>query len=174
MKCPKCKTIELSKRQFKDPLSCPDCGGVWVASNDIAKLSDIFQHTEPPLPSKGHESHDHQTGLCPNGHGLMLRARVDVEDPFYLERCTRCGGIWFDEGELSTLAHAHLFEHLTEFWTLSWQRKQREEKDRDAFVALNRKLLGDEVVDRIHDLASRLKDHPEKMRALALLRQEVI
>ncbi len=57
-------------------------------------------------------THDDKTGLCPEGHGIMVRAKIDVEDPFYLEKCTHCGGIWFDSGEWQQIAQHQLIESL--------------------------------------------------------------
>jgi len=55
--------------------------------------------TEITPEGMGHDDTDNRTGPCPSGHGIMIRAKVDIDEPFYLEKCTTCGGIWFDHGE---------------------------------------------------------------------------
>ncbi len=77
-------------------------------------------------PPKADAEVDAVTGLCPEGHGLMTRARVVTDDTFFLDRCIGCGGIWFDRGEWEKVASAHLVEEIAAFWTKAWQSRQRE------------------------------------------------
>jgi Zn-finger nucleic acid-binding protein len=46
MKCPKCKTIELSKEELNSPFSCRNCGGIWLA--DTAALDFSCSLAEIP------------------------------------------------------------------------------------------------------------------------------
>lgn len=117
--------------------------------------------------------YDIRTGLCPSGHGIMIRAKVDIDEPFYLEKCTICGGIWFDKGEWLRIAESNLADSLSNIWSKSWQRKQSKEKDRNSFLKTNQKLLGEQIFNLIIELSKALKDHPEKSRAIALLQQEI-
>ncbi len=173
MKCPKCKDIDLRQAHYKAPLSCSECGGIWILDKGVAKISEsILAKTDDA--SSDNKNVDERTGLCPSGHGIMLRAKVDTEEPFYLEKCSKCGGIWFDDGEWHRLVENHLVENLSDFWTLSWQRKQQKEKNRESFLKLNKQLLGEDIFNSIMDLVNSLKDHPEKMRAFALLKQEMV
>lgn len=117
---------------------------------------------------------DQKTGVCPEGHGIMIRARIEVEEPFYLERCSRCGGIWFDAGELEKIITHNLVGNLSDFWCKSWQSRRRKERSRSNYLESNRKLLGDDVFDEVMKLSEILGQHPEKGRAIALLQQEVM
>lgn len=172
MLCPKCKDVELKNPSQDAPLSCAKCGGIWVDDEGIAGLAGS-SFDDSIITKEDDEEYDSKTGLCPKGHGIMLRARVEFETPFYLERCPHCGGIWFDYGEWNLIAKTHLFDNLAEIWTVSWQRKQRTEKERDHFLDTNREQLGDELFEQIVALAEKMKNHPEKMRALALLKNEI-
>jgi len=104
----------------------------------------------------------------------LIRAKIAVEPPFYLEKCTTCGGIWLDNGEWERIVSNNLVEHLQDFWCRSWQAKQRKEKNRESFLQSNQTLLGDSVFMEVMKLAESLKEHPEKRRAIALLQQEVL
>jgi len=104
----------------------------------------------------------------------MIRAKVDVDNPFYLEKCTGCGGIWFDNGEWQRIRNLDLAENLNDLWCKSWQIKQRKEKDRQNYLETNRKLFGNQLFDQVMHLSELLKDHPEKGRAIALLQQEIL
>ncbi len=171
MKCPKCRTEDLLKEGFGKPFSCPECSGMWLDKNMKATSFSPEDTVLPEITAIG--DHDDKTGLCPACHGILIRAKVDDDAPFYLERCSACGGIWFDRGELQTILENKLFENLADFWSRSWQQKQRKEKERSDYLALNRAHLGESVFDTVLQLSEILKNHPEKNRAVAFLQQEI-
>jgi Zn-finger nucleic acid-binding protein len=170
MQCPKCQAEKLNKSSFSAPYLCPACGGMWRPGGAGSELP------EAPITSADgggiSGEMDQKTGLCPAGHGIMIRARVELDETFYLERCTACGGIWFDKGEWLRIAEHNLADQLPALWSKAWQRRQREESARESYLDLNRKLLGDRLFDAVMALASQLKTHPERDRAVALLEQE--
>jgi len=171
MKCPKCRSSELKKPNYHSPFFCEKCGGMWLLNVERSDLPEIT--IDPADIDLDSDDHDKKTGICPSGHGIMIRAKVDIGEPFYLEKCTICGGIWFDRGEWQRVAENNLAENLSHIWSRSWQRKQSQEKNRGSFLKLNQKLLGDPIFQAIMELANELKDHPEKGRAIALLQQEI-
>lgn len=172
MNCPKCNSIDLRKRSFDSPFKCQKCGGMWLESEKIPKF--IESSGEETNKNTGDGLHDDKTGLCPEGHGIMIRARIDVEEPFYLEKCSTCCGIWFDNGEWQKVINNNLAANLNELWCKSWQNQQRKVKSRVSYLESNRRLLGENVFDEVMKLSEILKNHPEKGRAIALLQQEII
>lgn len=171
MNCPKCNNAELKKLSYNAPYLCSECGGMWLLNVESTNLqAETIEQIESDLDIVGY---DKKTGLCPSGHGIMIRARVDIDEPFYLERCTACGGIWFDKGEWIRIAENNLADNLSNIWSKSWQRKQSKDNNRESFLKINQKLLGDQIFDSIMNLTKKLKDHPEKDRAIALLQQEI-
>lgn len=179
MKCPKCRDTSLKRKgkpmspeRHSGPLFCPGCGGVWVTNKELSRISEYSSDAEPARTS-GHPNPDEITGLCPDGHGLMIRARVHLEPHFYLEKCSSCCGIWFDRGELNRILENNLYENLAMFWTFSWQRTQRKKKGEAYYHKTNRELLGDDIYDAVIELAEKLREHPEQLRALALLHHEL-
>lgn len=170
MNCPKCKTQILSKRSYNSPFSCQQCGGTWVQAKEFSNATNLI--AEIDKSSEKQNEHDKRTGVCPEGHGILLRARIDLDEPFYLERCSDCGGIWFDQGEWRQVVDNQLVLGLPDLWSRSWQRKQRAQANRENFLSINRELLGEQVFESIIQLAEVLKSHPEKGRAIALLTQE--
>jgi Zn-finger nucleic acid-binding protein len=172
MKCPKCENSDLRKKSFPEPYDCPECGGIWVREEDFYRMNEnSFEAAEDNV--SGVKIRDLRTGLCPEGHGIMLRARIEGDNPFYLERCTACGGIWFDGGEWQQIAASHFLKNLPDFWSISWQRNQMQEKNRRQYLQQNEELLGHELFNLILALAENLKRHPDKSRALAFLQQEM-
>jgi Zn-finger nucleic acid-binding protein len=180
MQCPKCQTEALKKSSFNAPHICPGCGGMWRQGGDHCELPEttieaLGNETLGNETLDGDDSTgdmDKKTGLCPAGHGIMIRAQVALDQPFYLEKCTACGGIWFDKGEWLRIAEHNLADSLPAIWSKAWQRRQREEKDRQSYLELNKKLLGEKLFDAVMALASQMKAHPERDRAMALLQQE--
>ncbi len=171
MKCPKCKTIELKKSGYNSPYFCDKCKGMWLSNIENSNLPDI---TIENIADDSVTDNDNKTGLCPSGHGVMIRAKVDIDEPFYLERCTACGGIWFDNGEWLRIAENNLSDNLSIIWSKSWQRNQSKTKNRNSFLETNQKLLGEQIFNEVMELSEKLKSHPEKDRAIALLQQEII
>jgi len=80
MKCPKCKTTDLEKTDYNSPWFCETCGGLWLISLEKSTFADMLTEDIAPLTSPG--NHDNETGICPSGHGIMIRARVDINKPF--------------------------------------------------------------------------------------------
>jgi Zn-finger nucleic acid-binding protein len=179
--CPKCKRdVELSPADgtptglphATDVMRCPDCRGLWLShvGAQILKLAGEPLPDDVPGPAP---DADRRAGMCPAGHGLLKRARVDVDDPFYLDRCPTCSGIWFDAGEWNRLATSHLLHSLFELWSPSFLRRQLEERieatDREA---LGQKI-GPELLGRIEEVAELLHDHPEAKDMLAYLEHKL-
>lgn len=143
MKCPKCRNEILQKSVDRAPSCCPKCQGIWVLDALLPKISSEVD--EQHGKSEAAAEHDRVTGLCPSGHGIMIRAKVDLPTPFYLEKCAICGGIWFDKGEAQRIGGTIFLENLNELWSRAWQHKQRKEQNRKRFLEINQKLLGDEA-----------------------------
>lgn len=172
MDCPKCKDRSLAALRDVpiDGASCSRCGGIWVA--DEAAIGAV-PPVEVPAPRAASDRADDRGGLCPNGHGLLTRARTHVEDGFFLERCATCHGIWFDHGEWQRIAAAGLASGLASglltIWSEDWQRQQRREAARSAHRAELEAKLGRERVARIEALARDLDGHPARSLALGFL-----
>ena len=111
---------------------------------------------------------------CPADGAIMSRARVELAGggAVALDRCGSCRGIWFDAGEWAALASAHLLEHLPEFWTAEWRTRQRRESEHAHHEARLREEFGAALYEEIVALAQRLRNHPRRSEALAILREE--
>lgn len=182
-RCPKCIEIELSRGCLPEELSgehevlcCDQCHGTWLSqatAEQMVQAGGDALTLEDDAPDSASDA-DRRTGVCPHGHGIMLRARVHLSEPFYLERCPHCGGIWFDAGEWNRLAGSYLLEHLEDFWNPAWQQRMRKQQDHQEYKDRLREELGEEAFTLLTRLAEALKHHPRRGRALAYLRQEIM
>jgi len=145
-----------------------------MTKEEISRFSDTICLLESEEKDSDLSAVETHTGLCPSGHGLLIRARIEIEPPLFLERCTDCGGIWFDRGEWNRLAENELLKDLPEFWTRAWQRKQRKETSRKLYIEWQQKTFGEELYALLSDLAERLKNHPRRSEALAFIREEIL
>jgi Zn-finger nucleic acid-binding protein len=149
---------------------CSQCGGLWVPGGDVSSIGEqemlaaLMGTGDPPAVDTG-------ACLCPEGHGLLLRARVELEPPFSLDRCDHCRGIWFDRGEWDVLAQNYLLEHLDDLWTAAWQRQQRREQTRRSYFERCRQRFGDDLFDALTGVAEALQGHPRRAEALAFLHE---
>lgn len=175
MYCPKCKNSALISPTHllasgdPQPRTCPRCGGVWLTVKDQRDWEQLLDHIHdlkgPDKPER--QVADGQTGLCPEGHTILTRAKVDLEPPFYLERCSKCGGVWFDQGELRRLFENHMVELLPSFWSFREQLQRERKRVHDSDQARLREKIGDDLYDRIGALAREMRDHPDQSEALA-------
>jgi Zn-finger nucleic acid-binding protein len=148
---------------------CPNCGGMFVPRNAV----ELIGGDAPPAIA-GQESHDAENGRCPLDRTIMSRAAVEIGEgrpPLHLERCGSCQGIWFDDGEWSSLAERHLLEHLDEFWTAEFRARQRRERDQASHDRRQREEFGPELYEALTDVARKLKGHARRSQALAFLRE---
>jgi Zn-finger nucleic acid-binding protein len=172
-RCPKCGAGALSALAGSRVLRCSTCCGFWVPPlafeepNVVATLLGLDLHPTGPLEQ------DHRTGPCPEGHGLLRRARVTNEDPYFLERCARCGGVWFDPGEWTRLAGAGLLTNVTDLWSPAWREHLSEEHNRHSLEADLKHKLGAETFELLDTLAHKLHGQALGALALAYLRERL-
>lgn len=177
--CPKCTAqllvaVEGSSTNVGScALRCPGCSGFWVPPEVVVwpgmqeLLSELDAH---PAQAPGE---DKRTGQCPEGHGLLRRARVTWHDPYFLERCSRCGGVWFDAGEWSRAVTDDLLPNLSDIWSPRYRKRLSDEQARASLEVDLRAKLGTELFDLLHALADRLEAHTQRGVALAYLSERL-
>ncbi len=174
MRCPKCQTESLTWApalpDVGSPRVCTECRGLWVEQS-LYRHPEAREFSEQKVEGRPRSRRDLRAGLCPHGHGLLGRTRVGLEPRFYLDRCGRCGGIWFDCGEWDRVARARLLDSLPRLWTTSWQRRQRAAEARADHLAWARRRFGTELLAELEGLARRLEKSPVRSEALAFLRE---
>jgi len=169
--CPKCRDVPLKRPSSGTSVArCYHCHGAWIAVEEVADLVRDGSIMDPAsmLPRKA--DGDGLGGLCPEGHGILTRARVEADDGhFHLERCAECRGIWFDAGEWHRLASAHLVSNLDDLWDPSWQRARRLQREDERTKKRLAETLGARLLADLESVAERLAKHPHAAEALAYL-----
>ncbi len=99
MTCPRCGTRTLNSVDTVEGPTldfCRDCGGVWF---DRDELSAFLSWKRMPEPiERAADLID-----CPRCAAPTLSGFSFTEDGPLLDRCTRCGGVWCDQGEVAAL-----------------------------------------------------------------------
>lgn len=177
--CPKCASQilvpvdGLRASSGASAAQCPSCKGFWVPPEVVA-LPDSGtllsqRDAKPAVPALETQ----RTGQCPSGHGLLRRARVTNHDPYYLERCARCGGVWFDAGEWTRALNDELLANLSEVWSPAWRKHLTEQQSHESLEVDLKAKLGPELLDLLHALATRLEAHPHRGVAMAYLSERL-
>lgn len=182
--CPKCRNIKLLPTPLKTDDGgeimvhrCPKCEGQWISRADYRR----WQQTRPPvqatpqllnqpgLPPHIPSKTDARAALCPECRRYLSRAKVEYVNPFFLERCAKCEGFWFDRGEWAILDLLGVSGSLEQFFDQEWQMNHREqsaaERERKQLV----ERLGEDLANQIMTLAETLQAHPYGDFALAYL-----
>ena len=160
----------MVQKQSDPCYECLRCGGMWwkgIFSHDLGDIADFM--------SGGHKKpeYDVKTGLCPQGHGILTRARVEADPPFYLEKCSECNGIWFDKDEWLKISENQCENNLLNLWSVAWRKEQRLKREQQEMQEVYEQSLGADLYREIVAIAQKIKGHPQKGRALALLHEEL-
>lgn len=169
MQCPKDKKIELVNSQLAGDLPvhhCPDCKGNWIPANEYEQWQSRQSRPDTiPVPKTlevdfTQSPLDTRAALCPECGCYLARAKVGLRPPFYVERCSNCGGIWCDRGEWDVLERLGLHTAIEQLFSSEWQIRVREreyaERERQATVD----KLGADLALQVFELAEQLEAHP--------------
>jgi Zn-finger nucleic acid-binding protein len=116
---------------------------------------------------------DALSGFCPGCRGLLVRARVDGPQPFHLDRCPVCGGIWFDAGEWARVASTEWLNHLDDLWDPVWRRRVREQRAHERHVEEVERALGADTLRQLRAAIDALREHPMRALGLSFLIEEL-
>lgn len=172
VQCPKDKNVILESQTIAGDLSvmcCPDCKGTWIPAEQYeswqAKQAPIDTSAEALLPKIlevefKQPPQDTRAALCPDCSRYLSRAKVSLKNPFYVERCMACGGIWCDRGEWDVLEALGLHTSIEKLFSNTWQERVKEltysHRERQATID----KLGDDLAAKVFELAELLEKHP--------------
>jgi Zn-finger nucleic acid-binding protein len=180
MHCPKCSKSELVNGLLSDLLFtkyCQECAGEWISGRNYQNWRSDRLGTAPNPDLIAQNYHlpytpspfDTKTAQCPECQRIMARGKISLEQPFYLEHCLTCGGIWCDRGEWEILEQLNLHTNISQIFSGTWQAKARashlNELERQAVID----KVGVKLAQQVFDLADILTKHPDGDFAAAYL-----
>lgn len=179
MHCPTCKTSSLTPASLEDHLSaqqCKTCGGHWIAAQNYWQWIDRHGET---LPEKAPEDlsleivDQSEAIFCLDCHQLMLKYRVGHGTDFYLDRCSKCGGVWFDRNEWEALKQRNLHDEVHLIFSDIWQRKIRKSDLKQVADNAYRSLLGEADYQKAVQFKDWLIQQPKAEAILSFLNQAI-
>ncbi len=184
MHCPKCKNVTLVDGLLEDQLAvkyCQECKGTWIPASEYEawQTEQLYRPVLSEVDSRSidvdfvQSPFDTKAALCPECRRYLSRAKVNLNTPFYVERCMQCRGIWCDYGEWDILERLGLHTTIEQLFTNEWQTRSRSqqysEKERQATID----KLGPEVAQLVFELADILEKHPNGDFGVAYLIRRV-
>jgi Zn-finger nucleic acid-binding protein len=167
--CPKDKQVPLVDQVLNHDLHtmhCPECAGYWLPGEAYRlwqQRQPIDQQNVMPkvldVPFESSTT-DTQAALCPECQHYLSRAKLGQKHSFYLERCSNCGGLWCDRGEWEVLQQMGIQASLSYVFSGEWKTRLKalEYAERERQATIDK--LGDDIAERLFELAELLERHP--------------
>jgi Zn-finger nucleic acid-binding protein len=176
MKCPVCATTSLESldpNALPQRLVCGRCGGQWIKAFQYWKW--LKAHGEnlpekPPQEGKSLPVSDSTAAkLCPECGHFLRRSKVGHGIDFHVDRCTACGGIWFDKNEWEILESRNLHDDVHFIFSSAWQHGVVKEEQRQDYEKRVEAILGKEAFARVKEFKAWVESHPRHHTIKAFL-----
>lgn len=174
--CPVCESTQLEPSTLADGLeawACPACNGNWVKGAkyfDWLKSDAASREPDADAQLAPTATSDSKAGkFCIDCGRHMRRVAVGHGKPFHLDRCTSCGGFWFDANEWAALQSAGLHRAAHQVFTDSWQAEVRRQSREAADQSRLPQRLGVDGVAQLESLKQWITEHPRGNEILAAL-----
>lgn len=117
MKCPACENTlrEMTAGDVKVDACDGGCGGLWFDNYELIKFDEPHEAEGESLLNLDRDPNvrvDHSgKRACPKCESTsMMRHFFSIKHEVEVDECPRCGGIWLDSGELSSLREQYKTE----------------------------------------------------------------
>lgn len=107
--CPDCQ-IALETKDFHNVKldACPRCAGIFFDEGELNALrldgNSVLTEVEDAIaPSVDVVEFTEPTRHCPTCHTGMDKYRYLYNSPVMLDSCSKCGGVWVQNGELEQM-----------------------------------------------------------------------
>ena len=116
MLCPACKSSLSSKTVYYCRIHpCSSCSGIWLSSDIFPRLASMLavniEKTDDDYLSLFKPRQVAKPGtkkiarLCPQCQVGMHEFNFAYDSNIFLDRCSRCSGVWTDSGEILKVAN---------------------------------------------------------------------
>ena len=174
MQCPSCHTgTLLPTRIATGGPACYQCNHCQGALLSIAPYLDWAKNagtSQPQADALDMDSTDTKHALgCPKCSRIMLRYNAMADKAHGLDYCFHCEEVWLDAGEWQYLVNHGLHTRITAISTDPYQRRLREQAQRDAARERFRRSIGDASFDTVEQFRAWLVEQPNKAQILRFL-----
>lgn len=169
MKCPACGFHSIAPVGLEENLfgyECSACEGIWIKGFQYWKWLTTHGNI---LPEKSVEfaaeipvSDSRQAKICIECGHVMLRHKVGHGIPFSLDRCSACGGIWFDKHEWEVLKSRNLHDEIHLIFTTAWQNDNRKKDQKAQYEKSLAETIGEKEHGELKRFTSWIRKHPQK------------
>lgn len=183
--CPNCRTVDLLPGSDFDPVPnqmCDACLGRWVSLDDYEAW---LLHQPAPEWHAGHQPRPlpvtietNRVHYCPEDGHEMTKHLISDSRELYLDRCGRCGGMWFDRQEWELLRSRGLQRAVHHLFLTPWDLPKNaasnsavvpNQVDMPAAMGLPEVFTSTER-EEIESVLTWLAGHPHREDILRLLR----
>lgn len=93
---------------------CPDCGGIWLDNKELelAAAADTAALKDIDIGGRTRGVGAHGIRCCPRDKALLVTVTDPKQTHIRYEKCTICGGMFLDAGELKDLTEYTLAERI--------------------------------------------------------------
>lgn len=155
-RCPICRTqVDLIRYEGLPVHNCGTCGGYWITP---ARFSAILRKREVTMPDAvqarmialADASNSTEKLWCWTCGREMVKEAFKHWSDIQLDRCTKCGGIWLDRGELEKCQI--YWEYMQDHPDSDVSRQAEQQAMLDSRWAVRKARLRDKV-DRLRNAA---------------------
>jgi Zn-finger nucleic acid-binding protein len=168
MQCPVCRTTTLEAEDLERnlrTLRCGHCGGHWVQAYQYWMWLEEHSRAQPERPAEETVQlpvEDSPAKVCPECQHILWHNRVGHGLDFYIDRCSHCGGLWFDRNEWVVLKSRNLHDDVHFVFNQAWQHRVALEDRAENTQELLTRLLGPEDLAEARRVKAWIDAHPRK------------
>lgn len=152
---------------------CSQCDGHWISGDQYWKWLNGCSAPLPKNPVEFTEerpaSDSTNAKLCIECGRLMIRNKVGHGIAFFLDRCSACGGTWFDINEWEILKSRNLHDEIHSVFTAAWQSDNRKQQQQTSHENALLAVLGKTDFDKLKEFKSWVGNHQKKSWIVAYL-----
>lgn len=178
MKCSACRKGYLRPARIDEGLpgyTCTGCRGMLLS---LSPYVDWMAPRRKQPRAEPQESFDQVVAdtrhalSCPKCSRIMVKYKVLADAAHGLDYCFGCEEVWLDPGEWDWLKAHGVHLEITSVTTEAWQRRLRQQQQREAQSQRFRQMLGDEIHAEANRIREWLAQQPARAEILHYLGQE--
>ncbi|MGF1604125.1 MAG: zf-TFIIB domain-containing protein [Thermosynechococcaceae cyanobacterium] len=169
--CPVCLTNTLISVDLETHLAasqCSSCDGHWVDANSYHVWLQSKPEVSVTTSTVAVAVKDNlKASFCPHCTKLMRKTKVGHDLTFYLDQCSFCQGIWFDQHEWADLKSRNLHTQVHQMSSPAWQRSSRQQRFRQAVTQAYASKFSSNDYSEAQRIKEWLERHPQKQELLS-------